>query len=144
MTLSSQQFQDIISHLVSDQSEKFGEKRREPRVGVRFDGLITPMGPDDTTVEKMAVTVRDISPSGINVLVRKNIAKGTEFVLDLPTSDDSSMLLARYTVRHSKSLGGTLYSVGAKLVGVTNAPTPSLDAAAESRVPKTSGKQKRK
>jgi hypothetical protein len=144
MTLSSQQFQDIVSHLVSDQSQKIGEKRREPRVGVRFEGFVTPMGPDVTTIEKLAVTVRDISPSGINVLGRKNLAKGTEFVLDLPTSDDSSMLLARYAVRHSKSLGGTLYSVGAKLVSVTNAPTPSLDGAAESRASKTAGKQKRK
>ena len=151
MTLSSQQFQDIILHLVSDQSEKVGEKRREPRVGVRFEGTVTHMAPEDTSFQKMPVTVRDISQSGINVLSRKNMQRGTEFVLDLPHSDQSSMLLARYTVRHSKQLGGTLYSVGAKLVTVTDAPTPALDVSqSDSRrsesgkSSKHSGKQKGK
>lgn len=139
MTLSNEQFQEIISNLVSDQSKKLGEKRREPRVGVRFEAMVTPLTLDDNGVHKMPVIVRDISPSGINVLSHKNMQPATEFILDLPMSDQSSMLLARYEVRHCKTFSDTMYSIGAKLVNVTDAP-PAPDALGSNSARSNAGK----
>lgn len=120
MKLSREQFQDIISHLVSDRSDRVGEKRREPRVGVRFEAVVTPLTPDETGIHKMPMFIRDISPSGINVLSHRNMPRKMEFILELRTSDESAFLIARYEVRHCKVLSETLFSVGAKLICLTD------------------------
>jgi hypothetical protein len=120
MKLSGEQFQQIISQLVSDSPHGQQEHRREPRVGVRAQGIVTPWTLDDNSAQQIRVTIRDLSPAGICILTAVPLTKGARFVLRLLRHNQSA-LLANYEVRHCRVLSGSLFSIGAKLVNLSDA-----------------------
>jgi hypothetical protein len=119
MKLSGEQFQQIIAQLTSDKSGTHHDKRQEPRVGVRAQGFITPWTPDNSDNRQLKVTIRDLSPAGISILVSTPMPRGMRFILRL-LRFQLPVLLAHYEVCYSKSLPGSLFSIGAKLVNTAD------------------------
>jgi hypothetical protein len=127
LKLSGEQFQEIISQLVSDDQDRQQDKRHEPRVGIRAQGVVTPWALDDAGARQTPITIRDLSRGGICILSASPMPKGTRFILRLVRSQQGA-LLAHYEVRYSKPLTKTLFSVGAKLVNLSDS-TAEADAA---------------
>jgi hypothetical protein len=125
LKLSGEQFQEIISQLVSDEQDVQQDKRREPRVGVRAEGMVSPWTMAENAAPQTRITIRDLSRGGINILTATPIPKGTRFILRLHRFQQKS-LLAHYEVRYFKPLTNSLFSIGAKLVNLSD----SADAAA--------------
>jgi len=126
LKLSGEQFQEIISNLVSDDQDAQQDKRREPRVGISQQGVVSPWTMDENGARQTPVTIRDLSRGGICILTPAPMQRGARFVLRLLRMQQT-MLLAHYEVRYSKQLTKTLYSIGAKLVNLSDS---SLDAGA--------------
>jgi c-di-GMP-binding flagellar brake protein YcgR len=126
LKLSGEQFQEIISQLVSDDQDTQQDKRREPRVGIHAQGVVTPWTLDEDAARQTPITIRDLSRGGICILSPAPMPKGARFVLRLLRMQQT-MLLAHYEVRYSKTLTKTLYSIGAKLVNLSDslADTPA-------------------
>src|SRR4051812_41748579 len=101
MKLSGEQFQEIIAQLVSDDSAGSHDKRREPRVGVRAQGMVSPWSLDDAGLRQTRITIRDLSTGGICILSNTTMQRGTRFILQLPRAQRAA-LLAHYEVRYSK------------------------------------------
>jgi hypothetical protein len=120
MKLSGEQFQQIISQLVSDAPKTQNEQRREPRVGIRAQGFVTPWTLGDDAQKAAPVTIRDLSHAGICILTATPMARGTRFILRLLRLSKGD-LHAHYEVRHCRTMAPTLFSVGAKLVNLTDA-----------------------
>jgi len=127
LKLSGEQFQEIISQLVSDHQDKQQDKRHEPRVGIRAQGVVTPWTLDDDGARQTPITIRDLSRGGICILTPSPMPKGTRFILRLMRTQQTA-LLAHYEVRYSKPLAKSLFCIGAKLVNLSDA-TISADAA---------------
>ena len=94
-------------------------KRQEPRVGVRAQGIISPWTLDDSTGKATAITIRDLSPGGICILSNASMQRGFRFVLQL-SRVQRGPLLAVYEVRYSKALTSSLWAVGGKLVNLND------------------------
>jgi hypothetical protein len=118
MKLSGNQFQQIISQLVSDKQQGQNERRHEPRVGIRAQGFVAVSGPDGRALRQVAVTIRDLSPAGICIVTPAPIPKGTRFTLRLIRVEQTA-LLALYEVRHCKPASSGFYSIGAHLVSIS-------------------------
>jgi hypothetical protein len=127
LKLSGEQFQEIIAHLVSDDQIKQHDKRHEPRVGIRAHGVVTPWTLDDDGAHQTPITIRDLSRGGISILSPTPMPKATRFILRLMRSQQTA-LLAHYEVRYSKPLAKSLFSIGAKLVNLSDASV-AADAA---------------
>ena len=127
LKLSGEQFQEIISQLVSDNQDKQQNKRHEPRVGIRAQGIVTPWTLDEVGARQTPITIRDLSRGGICILSATSMPKGTRFILRLMRTQQTA-LLAHYEVRYSKPLTRNLFSVGAKLVNLSDS-TIEADAA---------------
>jgi hypothetical protein len=117
MKLTGEQFQQIIAQLTSDTRDKHHDKRKEPRVGIRAKGLITPHLKDGRDTRPLNVTIRDLSPSGICVIAPVPLLKSSTFTLKLVRLEET-MLLANFEVRHCKLLAEGMYSVGAHLLSL--------------------------
>jgi hypothetical protein len=127
LRLSGEQFKEIISHLVSDQADAQQDNRREPRVGIRAQGVVTPWTMDESGARQTRITIRDLSPGGICILTASSMLRGTRFILRMMRVQDT-VLLAHYEVRYSKPLTGSLFSVGAKLVNLSDGAADSTAA----------------
>jgi hypothetical protein len=119
MKLSGEQFKDIISQLKADKAPTGADKRREPRVGVRAQGVVTSVALDDKVARQSPVTIRDLSPAGICVLTVAAMQRGARFILQLPRFQQPP-LQAHYEVRYSKPLTRNMYAIGANLVNVVD------------------------
>jgi len=117
MKLSGEQFQQIISQLVSDEQDGPQNKRLEPRVGIRAQGFIVPCMRDGRAGRQIGVTIRDLSRAGLGILAPAPMLKGMRFSLCLGRAEQTT-LLAHYEVRHCKTLTESLYSIGAHLVNI--------------------------
>ncbi len=124
MKLSGELFEEIISELVSDGSGRAHNKRQEPRVGVRAQGIITPWTLDDSSAEGKAVTIRDLSPGGICILSGFPMQIGVRFILRLERVQKEP-LQATYEVRYCKPLTSNLWAVGGKLLNLSDTPIKS-------------------
>jgi hypothetical protein len=103
-----------------------GQRRREPRVGVRARVTIIPLTDGDGLAPgPMAVPVRDLSAGGIGFLHGEKIALDSQFVVLLPQGDDAVAVLCQ--VAYYQPLGDKLCAVGAKFVRVLRQPAEATE-----------------
>jgi hypothetical protein len=139
MTLTAEQFRQIVESLRSDSlSKRSYEKRTAPRVGVRTKLGIIPLdaapaaspaprtGPAFVTAAPegagtLHVWVRDISADGIGVLHSAPMESGARFVAHFHRPGRPPMAVA-YTVTHCRTISKTLFTIGAKLDRIIDDP----------------------
>ncbi len=126
MLLTAEQFSDILRNLNSDRSGKTAEKRREPRVGVRLEAVVTPLLPG-AIAQGQRVTIRDLSRTGINIVCHGPMAKGTQFMVKMLKADQRE-INALYRVCNCNPLGPTHYAVGGSLLSISTSTTTKLAA----------------
>ena len=111
MRLTAKTLADLIESLRSNVGEP-GERRREPRVGLRARAEIALPPPAGATEGKrIGVWVRDVSASGIGILCEQAFEAGDTFAL-LLGADGVGMM--HCTVRNCRKIDGRLYGTGAK------------------------------
>lgn len=124
MSLSGDEFNEIMESLRSDiQGKRAFEKRGAPRVGLRSRGLIVAYEHEKLIGSPIPVWIRDLSITGIGLMHSRPLEPGAQFVAQFvrPTKPPLSVL---YTVTHSKPLTRSIFSVGAKMEQVMEAPAP--------------------
>ena len=98
-----------------------GQRRREPRVGVRAPVTLIPLTNDaGLGAAPVAVPVRDLSAGGIGFLHAAKVSLDAQFVALLPHGGDSVAVLCQ--VAYYQPLGERLFAVGAKFVRVLRQP----------------------
>jgi hypothetical protein len=112
MQLSAELYSQIVKDLTSDGLGEFGrQQRREPRVGVRAKAHILPSLSATTPIP---VRVRDMSVSGIGLLLPRELAPDRLFLLLLPKVGGHPPLRLACTVAHCQAIGDDLFAVGAR------------------------------
>ena len=140
MRLTAEAFQQVIQTLRSDAARQDGAKelRKQPRVGVRGRATILIHGKAGS--RPVQVNVRDLSSNGIGLLHGEPLmAAGDQFLLVLPTENETARLSILYVVKRLAKLSPNLYMIGAGLVqevGVSEVKPPPAAAAARA-VPAT-------
>ena len=98
-----------------------GQRRREPRVGVRAPVTLIPLTTDaGLGATPLRVSVRDLSAGGIGFLHATRVGLDAQFVALLPHGKDSVAVLCQ--VAYYQPLGERLFAVGAKFVRVLRQP----------------------
>jgi hypothetical protein len=98
-----------------------GQRRREPRVGVRARATLIPLTVDaGLGATPLAVPVRDLSTGGVGFLHAAKVNLDAQFVALLPHGEDSVAVLCQ--VAYYQPLGERLFSVGARFVRVLRQP----------------------
>ena len=117
MHLTAEAFQQVIQTLKSDSARQDGAKelRKQPRVGVR--GRATILLPGKGGSKTYQVNVRDLSAAGDGLLHPEPLlAEGDQFLLVLPTANETARLTILYSVKRVAKLGPNLFMIGASLV----------------------------
>jgi hypothetical protein len=119
MHLSAKQFAEIVERLESDLlggSFPGNDKRRAPRVPMKNRATIIPYVAG-SAAEGVGVEVRDFSARGIRFLHSSTLARGEQFVLELPQqgADPVSILC---TIVHCKPTDEGPHSIGAEFTCV--------------------------
>src|SRR4051812_23672980 len=106
-----------------------GQRRREPRVGVRAPVTLIPLTTDaGLGAAPVAVSVRDLSAGGMGFLHASRVGLDAQFVALLPHGEDSVAVLCE--VAYYQPLGERLFAVGAKFVRVLRQPAGETAAPA--------------
>ena len=106
-----------------------GQRRREPRVGVRAPVTLIPLTNDaGLGATPVAVRVRDLSAGGIGFLHSTKVSLDAQFVALLPHGEHSVAVLCQ--VAYYQPLGERLVGVGAKFVRVLRQPAGETAAPA--------------
>jgi hypothetical protein len=130
MQLSAELFSNIVSTMQSDERHSVRhEKRKEGRVGVRCSIEIIPQILSDAGERKVAVTVRDISPSGMGFIAHEKMPVGQKLLCRLPC-ENLTTIDVMMTVRHCLKLSSSLFGVGVSFVVLTGKPAPDPAALA--------------
>ena len=79
LTLTADAFNQIVHSLKSDEGRRFNEKRSKPRVGVRGRVSIVLLGNDSVGEKTLPVWVRDVSATGIGILLTEPLPHGSRF-----------------------------------------------------------------
>ena len=106
----SKQLLDQVAHLKTDARGE-GEKRERPRVGVRVGAEVYVEGEEGE--REVGVTVRDISATGISLVYREAIPRGTVFAMRLPRKDGRVVGVC-CVVKHCRRVADRVYSFGAE------------------------------
>ena len=109
MSLSAEQFQQIIASLKSDDRDL--DKRTAPRVGFRAKLTIYL---DANETRPADVWLRDLSANGIGVVYAAPLEAGQEFMVKYPVRGERPLVVV-YTVMHCKELNGRVYFIGSRL-----------------------------
>jgi hypothetical protein len=117
LTLTADAFNQIVHSLKSDEGRRFNEKRSKPRVGVRGRVSIVLLGNDSVGEKTLTVWVRDVSATGIGILLNEPLPHGSRFAACFHRNGDQPLTLT-YIVAHAKTAVKGLYTIGAHLVGV--------------------------
>ena len=144
MNLSHERFLAVLASLKGTDAVT-PEQRNVPRVGLRasvmiapcpdarlLDGrCVDPAGKDVDPGPAFSVRVQDLSSGGIALQHFNALAKGSLFVLDLPTGSEdgraaSIRILAR--VLHCRTTAEHRYLLGTQFVRLWTSPASSLDA----------------
>src|SRR3954471_21890227 len=88
MHLTGEWFQSLLK----DINPRADDRRRVPRVGVRFTVQMTPLV-DGKPLPPVQVWVRDISALGIGITHNSPMTRGQRFVLHLPQVQDRPLLI---------------------------------------------------
>ena len=112
MSLSADQFTQIVASLKSDAPDKGSfEKRSAPRVGLRTKITIY-MDGDPT--RGMDVWIRDLSANGIGFVHGHPLEANREFLIKFPMRGNHSLAVV-YSVMHCKDLSKSLFFIGARM-----------------------------
>jgi hypothetical protein len=115
MQLTGELLQQIMKALrpdLSDRRER--DPRTAPRVGIRSTVTIVPQHHTDPRAPGLKVWVRDVSVSGIGVLLSTQLLPGSSFTASFPRKSGPP-IVAIYTVQYCKCISKDLYSIGGKL-----------------------------
>jgi hypothetical protein len=94
-------------------------RRREPRVDVRLNVTVIPIG-DRLQVAPFDVPLRDLSSGGIGFVHTSKLSLDDQFVVLFPVSDESVAVLCQ--VAHYQPLAERQFAVGARFVRVLRHP----------------------
>ena len=115
MTLTAEQFQEIIASLRSDSSAgRHSEKRLGPRVGLRAKIVVAPMLEAAGLARWTSVWLRDLSTDGIGITHTEAIPPGTRLVARFPRRGLRPLEVI-YVVAHCRPLAKQLHRIGARL-----------------------------
>jgi hypothetical protein len=131
MILSADVFKGILKGLKTELAAE--DKRLSNRIGIRARVTLVPF----TTTNRGSPVqgwCRDISTTGIGILVSDNLKVGQQFILELKREDDEPMRLLCETVRKAK-VDSDLFVIGARFLGPAgekprNPPVSSTTGAA--------------
>src|SRR5688572_1755349 len=131
MELTAAMLQETLARMRSDKMEGNAARRLRPRVGLHCTLMIMPYQ-DGTCGRPMKAWTRDISVGGVGILCAASMAKGAQFVIQLPRPGAKPMILL-CTVRNCNQLADGLYGIGATFSEVVrkeeSAPTLPVDHA---------------
>lgn len=132
MNLSTRQFAMLVKRLEAGPSDPafLGDnKRRAGRVELKSRATIVPYA-DGVAGEGVGVEVRNVSPRGIRFLHSKSLARGSQFVLELPqdTGDPVNILC---TVVHCQPTEEGPFAVGAEFTCALADGKPQAASASE-------------
>ena len=113
MILSADVFNGILKGLKTELAAE--DKRLSNRIGIRARVTLIPFTP---TMRGSPVQgwCRDISTTGIGILVSDNLKVGQQFILELKRDDDDPMRLVCEIVRKAK-VDADLFVIGARFLG---------------------------
>ena len=135
MHLSAKQFAEIVERLdgdVADQLFPGHDKRRANRVALHHRATIVPYT-DGVAADGVGVEVRDFSARGIRFLHSATLARGEQFVLELPQqgSDPVSILC---TIVHCRPTDEGPNSIGAEFTCVLRKAKNAGDRSERDRI----------
>jgi hypothetical protein len=118
MRLSAEMYEQIVAGLKSD-SHRDKDKRREPRVGMA--GEVDFVTVDDAG-KRIAgsVKIRDVSRSGVGLLVNQRIAPQQRFVVQLASFNGEPIWLVCISA-YCRPIDGGRFSVGARIMQLLRA-----------------------
>jgi hypothetical protein len=115
MNLTAAEFATLLKSLRSD-GRRGGERRANPRAPVRAKVGLRPLGLLDAVPAKQSVLARDVSRTGVGVLVRDPIKLRTRIVVTLDGNDGAPLELLTEVARAQPLQGGQVL-VGLRLIG---------------------------
>lgn len=131
MQLADSLLDQITSTLRGDALEALGaaptadgQRRREPRVGVRGQVTLIPLS-DSLQTGSFDVPLRDLSAGGVGFAHTGKMRLDEQFVVLLPQGGDSVAVLCE--VAHYQPLDEGWYAVGARFVRVLRQPAADVD-----------------
>jgi len=111
MELTASILQESLAQIKSDKAQGNAARRVRPRVGLRCTLMIMPYQ-DGACGRPMKAWTRDISVGGMGILCAASMAKGAQFVVQLPRPNAKPMILL-CTVRNCSELADGLFGIGA-------------------------------
>src|SRR5688572_29360814 len=130
MELTAAMLQETLARMKSDKMEGNAARRLRPRVGLRCTLMVMPYQ-DGTCGRPMKAWTRDISVGGMGILCTASMAKGSQFVIQLPRPNGKPMLLL-CTVKNCNELADGLFGIGATFSEIIRkeeqSPTLPVDA----------------
>jgi hypothetical protein len=108
MELDGTMLSELIKALRSS-SSSVGEKRKNPRVGLRARAIVTVPPRGD---QLKHVWVRDVSAGGLNMVAEFEVKAGIN--IDLILGEGQNRTVVPCTVRHCRRLTSGIYSLGAR------------------------------
>lgn len=113
MRLSYDLFRQIITSLKAD-SRQVRDNRGEPRVGISCDATVVSgrsTNPAPGALKTARIQIRDLSCTGVGLLMNSNMAKGQKFIIELPSDKGPCWLLCSSV--HCHQLDDKVFRVGA-------------------------------
>ncbi len=114
--LSIELFKQITAGLRADKAAERG-KRREPRVGLAAEASVV-SGVTEDACRTSRIQVRDISSTGLGLIVPNKMAAKQKFVIELNSDDGQFWLLCESVYCHR--VEDRMFKVGAKHTKVLN------------------------
>jgi hypothetical protein len=129
MELTATMLEETLTRMKSDKLEGNAARRQRPRVGLRCNLMIMPYQ-NGACGRPMKAWTRDISVGGMGILCAASMAKGAQFVIQLPRNSAKPMILL-CTVRNCSELADGLFGIGATFAEIVRkeeaAPTLPAD-----------------
>ena len=119
MQLPVQLYSEVVTILKELSQAGGSEKRRSARIDVKANVQIGTLR--GAGIEQVfSVLTRDISQTGIGLLIARPLAQGEKFLLELPRSHQAKVLVVA-TTSHSRILANGIFALGAEFL----APAPA-------------------
>jgi hypothetical protein len=133
MNLSAKQFAEVVGVLKADSTASVAghDKRRARRVAIDNRATIIPYV-DGVAGEGVGVEIRDFSPRGIRFLHSERLARGEQFVLEVPQQTGEPVCIL-CTVVHCRVTPEGPFSTGAEFTCVLREAKASKSSRPEPR-----------
>jgi hypothetical protein len=116
MMLTAAEFATLLKSLRSD-GRRGGERRNNPRAPVRSKVGFRPIGLLDLVPPKQTVLARDISRTGVGVLLREALKLRTRVIVTLDGASAGTPLELLADVARAQPLQGGQVLLGLRLIG---------------------------